>query len=518
MLQELPPMIAALKILDTQQIRQADAFTIAHEPITSVDLMERAATNLYQQFKNRLRPEYPVFVFCGTGNNGGDGLVLSRLMTKDGYQVNTYVLRNGNRESPDFSINLKRLEDIGGKILDIRQKEEFPLLLGNSLVIDTLFGSGLNRPLEGLAAELTEHINSSGAIVVSVDMPSGLFADKPMPKGESAVIRADYTYTFELPKLALLMPENEFFIGEWQIVPIGLHSDFIATAQANYFFCRPDFIGSLLKGRRRHAHKGDFGHALLIAGSSGKGGAALLAAEACLRSGAGLLHVHLPAALHSALLSRLPEAMISNEPGDCFSHLPDIEQYNAIGIGPGLGTNHETVTALKLLIQQSRMPLLLDADALNILSENPTWLAFLPKGSILTPHPGEFRRLAGSWHNSFERLEMQRQLSIKHGLIIVLKGAFTCISLPDGRCFFNGTGNPGMATGGSGDVLTGIITGLLARGYDQSEAALLGTFVHGLAGDLAARELGQESMIAGDITANLGKAFRMLAGDDFSQP
>lgn len=510
--------MTALKILDTSQIRQADAFTITNEPISSVELMERAATNLYQQFKRRLRPEFQVFVFCGTGNNGGDGLVLSRLMINDGYQVNTFILRTGNNESPDFSINLKRLKDSGCKILEIRKKEDFPQLPGKTLVIDALFGSGLNRPLEGLAAELTEHINSGAAIVVSVDMPSGLFADKPMPKGESAVIRADYTYTFELPKLALLMPENEFFVGEWQVVPIGLHPDFIATAHTDYYFTRPDFIGSLLKSRRLHAHKGDFGHALLIAGSSGKGGAALLAAEACLRSGAGLLHVHLPSALHSALLSRLPEAMISIEPGECFLQLPDIEQYNAIGIGPGLGIAPETASALKLLIQQATVPLVIDADALNILAEYPTWLAFLPKSSILTPHPGEFRRLAGSWQNSFERLEMQRHLSIRHGLIIVLKGAYTCISLPDGRCFFNSTGNPGMATGGSGDVLTGVITGLLSRGYHPIEAALLGTFVHGLAGDLAAGELGQESMIASDITANLGKAFRMLAGDDFSQP
>lgn len=517
-MQELSPAMTALKILDTQQIRQADAFTIVQEPISSVDLMERAATNLYQQFKNRLRPEHQVFVFCGTGNNGGDGLVLSRLMIYDGFQVNTFILRTGNDETSDFSINLERLKDIGGKILDINQKETFPHLPDNTLVIDALFGSGLNRPLEGLAAELTEHINMSGAVVVSVDMPSGLFADKPMPKGESAVIRADYTYTFELPKLAMLMPENEFFVGEWQVVPIGLHSDFIAKAHTNYYFSSPDFVCSLLKGRRRHAHKGDFGHALLIAGSSGKGGAALLAAEACLRSGAGLLHVHLPATLQSAFLSRLPEAMISNEPGDHFSQLPDLKQYNVIGIGPGLGTAPETASALKLLIQQARAPMLLDADALNILSENPTWLAFLPVGSIITPHPGEFRRLAGSWQNSFERLEMQRHLSIRHGLIIVLKGAYTCISLPDGRCFFNSTGNPGMATGGSGDVLTGIITGLLARGYEPAEAALLGTYVHGLAGDLAARELGQDSMIAGDITSKLGKAFRMLAGDDFTQP
>ena len=508
----------AIKILDTAQIREADASTIANEPISSVDLMERAAGNLYKRIKNRLKPDLQICIFCGTGNNGGDGLVLARLMHNDGFKAVVYILRSGNSESKDFTINLLRYSEQGGTIHEITASNHLPFIPDNALVVDALFGSGLNRTLDGLAAGLVRHINQSGATVVSVDMPSGLFADRPMPRNESVVIHADYTYTFELPKLAFLMPENEFFVGDWEVVPIGLDAGFIAGAATRNFLVTADWLRGMLKGRRRHAHKGDFGHALLIAGSSGKGGAALLAAEACLRSGAGLLHVHLPQSLQSALLSRLPEAMISREEADYFSHLPDIAQYNAIGIGPGLGTANETTTALKLLIQQARVPMVLDADALNILAENPTWMAFLPKGSILTPHPGEFRRLAGHWNDSYEKLEMQRQLSLKHGLIIVVKGAYSCVSLPDGRCYFNNTGNPGMATGGSGDVLTGIITGLLARGYTPEEAALLGVWLHGMSGDIAAAKLGYESLIAGDIIAHLGQAFRMLAGDEFSQP
>lgn len=505
------------KILNTEQIRQADAYTIAHEPISSADLMERAAGNLYSQLKMRLRPNVPITIFCGTGNNGGDGLVLARLMLNEGYKASTFVLRTGNSESPDFALNQERLEKIGGHVINIFDTSNFPQIDKDSLVIDALFGSGLNRPLEGLAALLVNHINQSGAIVVSVDMPSGLFADTPLPKGESAVIRADYTYTFELPKLAFFMPENEFYVGRWEVVSIGLHKEFINRADTKYYLTDVSLLRSLLEGRRRHAHKGDFGHALLIAGSMGKGGAAMLAAEAILRSGAGLLHVHLPYKLGNALLSRIPEAMLSPEQKDFFTHLPNLEPYNAIGIGPGMGTAPETASAFKLLIQQASVPMVIDADALNILSENPTWLAFLPSKSILTPHPGEFRRLSGSWQNSFERLERQRGLSIKFGIIIVLKGAFTCVSLPDGSCFFNPNGNPGMATGGSGDVLTGVITGLLSRGYKPEEAALLGVYLHGLAGDLAAKAMGEESLIASDITSQLGQAFRWLSGDDLIQ-
>jgi NAD(P)H-hydrate epimerase len=506
-----------MKILDAVQVREADAYTIAHEPIHSLDLMERAATRLYQRLKDRLRSDMQILIFCGTGNNGGDGLVLARLMLQDGYKVQSFVLRAGNSESADFSANHQRLLQMGATVHDISEKNHFPEIPSNSLVVDALFGSGLSRPLEGLARDLVAHINRSNAVVVSVDLPSGLLIDKPLPKGERSVVQADYTYTFELPKMAFLMPENEFYVGEWEVIPIGLHPDFIEKAQTHHFLTEPMLLRALMLGRQRHAYKSHFGHALLIAGSKGKGGAALLAAEACLRSGAGLLHIHLPEVLSTALLARLPEAMISHEPAECFSSLPDLSPYNAIGIGPGLGTAVETANALKLLIQQSRVPLVLDADALNILSNNPTWLAFLPKGSILTPHPGEFRRLVGNWDNSFERLEMQRTFSIKHRITLVLKGAYTCTSLPDGKCYFNSSGNAGMATGGSGDVLTGIITGLLARGYTSPEASILGVYLHGLAGDLAAAALGQESIIASDITNHLGQAFVWLAGDRFNQ-
>ena len=273
-------------------------------------------------------------------------------------------------------------------------------------------------------------------------------------------------------------------------------------------FCKTCVV-PIIKKRRKFSHKGTFGHALLIAGSYGKMGAALLAAEACLRSGVGLLHVHIPKVGYQIMQTALPEAMISLDRYDnYFSEVPDLGLYNAVGIGPGLGTEHQSQMALKLLIQEFTAPMVFDADALNILSENPTWLAFLPAGSILTPHPQEFERLVGKWDNDFEKLEKQRDFAKRHNLYVVLKGAHTSISTPDGNCYFNSTGNPGMATAGSGDVLTGIITGLLAQGYTPGQAAVLGVYLHGLAGDIAAKKFGQEAMIAGDMVKLLGKAWR----------
>ena len=308
-----------------------------------------------------------------------------------------------------------------------------------------------------------------------------------------------------------MLPENELYVGNWEVLDIGLSSDYInSTGTKNHYIIDKD-IYPILKGRAKFSHKGTYGHALLIAGSYGKMGAAILASRACLRSGVGLLHTHVPKSGIQILQTASPETMISIDRYDnYFSEVPNIGQYNAIGIGPGLGMEHQSQMAMKLLIQNSTCPMVIDADALNILSENPTWLAFLPQGSILTPHPKEFERLAGKWRNDFERLDKQRNLAQKHGIYIVLKGANTSICFPDGQCYFNSTGNPGMATAGSGDVLTGIITGLLASGYSSGIASILGVYVHGLSGDLTADELGYESLIADDIIDNLGKAFNRL--------
>jgi len=366
----------------------------------------------------------------------------------------------------------------------------------------------LARPITGFVGEVVSFIHNTNAIIVSIDIPSGLFADDTSISGKGTIIKADYTLSFQFPKLAFLLPENELYVGSWEVLDIGLSEEYIISEPTKNHFILKEDIKQVLKGRPKFSHKGTYGHALLIAGSYGKMGAAILASQACLRSGVGLLHTHVPKSGVNILQTASPETMISIDAEEkYFSQIPDIGLYNVIGIGPGLGKEHQSQQAMKMLIQNSPSPMVIDADALNILSENPTWLAFLPQGSILTPHPKEFQRLVGSWQNDFDRLEKQRNLAKKHGIYIVLKGAHTSICFPDGQCHFNSTGNPGMATAGSGDVLTGIITGLLASGYSSGVAATLGVYIHGLAGDIAAKKMGFEALIASDIVDNLGKAF-----------
>jgi len=500
-----------MKILSVDQIRQADQFTIANEPIASIDLMERAATAIYRKILPKLLPDQRLLIFAGSGNNGGDGLVLARLFYQQGYEVVVMVVRFSEKGSQDFETNYLRLLSFPEvKLIELTELSQIPETQPTDIIIDALFGSGLNKPVQGFAADVINFINQSGRLVISIDIPSGLPADQAALKG-SAIIQADYTFTFETVKMAFLFPENEYFAGNWEVISIGLHPDFMHTVTVANYLLSKQMVRSLLKPRSKFSHKGSFGHALLLAGSSGKCGAAVLAATACLRSGAGLLHVHSVRNVIQAIQCSLPEAMTITDPHhECITTLPNIEPYSAIAAGPGMGTDQQTAATLKLLIQNTSKPLLLDADALNIIAENPTWLAFLPAGSILSPHPGEFRRLVGDWADSFEKIQLQQQLSQRFKLYIILKGAHSSISSPSGECWFNTTGNPGMATAGSGDVLTGIILGLLAAGYTSNHAVMLGVFIHGLAGDIAARSIGYESLIASDIIAHLGEAFLEL--------
>ncbi len=360
-----------------------------------------------------------------------------------------------------------------------------------------------------MTADLIAYLNQSKAIRVAIDIPSGLFADQPSALG--FIFKADYTLTFQFPKLAFLFPENDPYVGRFEVLDIGLHPRYCEEVETPNLLTTKVMVKPILHNRTKYSHKGTYGHALLIAGSEGKTGAALLGAKACLRTGVGLLSVHLPKVAQLPLQTAIPEAMIDGDASDtCFTMFQHLDAFTAVGVGPGLGKADDTVRALKRLIQEVQVPLIMDADALNILSDNPTWLPFLPAKTILTPHPKEFERLIGKTSTSFERLEKQRELSVKNNLIVVLKGAHTSITFPNGTCFFNTTGNPGMATAGSGDVLTGIILSLLAQRYSPEEAAVLGVYLHGLAGDLAAEEIGQEALIASDITEHLGKAYSAL--------
>lgn len=501
-----------MKILPVEKIREADRYTIENEPISSIDLMERAASEIYKWFMKHCKTkEISVKIFCGMGNNGGDGLALARMLAANDIVVQVFILHVSENFSPDCKENYKRLkEETKVPIFEIYDEKNLPLLSDDDIIIDAVFGSGLNRALSGWIEKLIKHINKSPAIRIAIDIPSGLFADKPLDIN-SAVFKADYTLTFQFPKLAFLFLENDAFVGNWEMLDIKLHPDFIDSVETLNFFTTQSVVRSLLHHRSKYSHKGTYGHALLVAGSSGKTGAAILSAEACLRTGIGLLSVHLPKNITIPLQSYLPEAMIDIDKSDNYcSEVTNLQSYTAVGVGPGLGRHIDTVNVLKKIIRNVTVPLVLDADALNIISENPTWLSFLPKKTILTPHPKEFERLFGKIYNSFERLELQRKMSVTHNIIIVLKGAYTSVSFPNGTCFFNSTGNPGMATAGSGDVLTGIILSLLAQGYMPEEAAVLGVYLHGLAGDKATESIGMESMIASDISKNLGKAFSSL--------
>lgn len=470
--------ITLMKILSIDKVRQADQYTIQHEPISSEGLMERAAGKVFEWLMAHLQKENQVKIFCGSGNNGGDGLVVARRLSEVGRPNQVYLLR------------------------DFQSAADFPAIEENDIIIDALFGSGLNRPVEGLAAELIRYLNAQQAIRISIDIASGLFADSPSP--DAAIFKPDYTLTFQMPKLAFMMPENDPYVGKLVVLDIQLHPQYLLEVETNNFLVNKEIIKPIIHHRTKYSHKGTYGHALLVAGSDGKTGAAILGAKSCLRAGVGLLSVKLPQPAWTPLQASLPEAMI---------HTDDtLDAFNAIGVGPGLGKDDDAQRMVRHLIQDAKVPMVMDADALNIISENKTWLSFLPAKTILTPHPKEFERLFGKTYNSFERLELQREMAVKHGIIIVLKGANTSVAMPNGAIFFNSTGNPGMATAGSGDVLTGMILSLLAQRYTPEEAAVLGVYLHGLAGDIAASNLSQEALIASDITENIGKAFSSLRG------
>ena len=504
-----------MKILPVEKIREADAFTIENEPIDSVDLMERAASKVYEWFMQRCKTkEVSVKIFCGIGNNGGDGLALARMLYFSGIIPQVFVVRYSDKMSRDCEMNFTRLkEETELPMYDIFSEDDFPQIYDNDIIIDAIFGSGLNRPIEGFTAELIKYINKSNAIKIAIDIPSGLILEshklgnletQQLSNSATPIAKVDYTLTFQFPKLAFMFPEYDALVGKWEVLDIKLHKDFIDNVETLNFYTTEDVVKPIIRKRTKFSHKGTYGHALLVAGSSGKTGAALLAAEACMRTGVGLLTAHLPKDALLPMQVYLPEAMTSIDKSDTHcTEINDILPYTAIGVGPGIGKNEETVTLLKKIIQEATQPLVLDADALNIIADNPTWLSFLPDNTILTPHPKEFDRMFGMTNNSYERLELQRKMSVVHNIIIVQKGAHTAITFPNGTCFFNSTGNPGMATAGSGDVLTGMILSLLAQRYTPQEAALLGVYLHGKAGDIAAEKLGMESMIARDIIGNL---------------
>lgn len=502
-----------LKILPVESIRQLDAYTISNEPVKSIDLMERAAVECYKWISNAVKVDSNFKVVCGMGNNGGDGLAIARMLHKDGHSVEVFYIRHSNEASEDNKKNFDRIADVAGLVVTEVFEDDSEIEINEEeIVIDALLGSGLNKPATGFLAEIIKQINQSKGYVIAIDLPSGLFADLPSQVTKaSAIVLADYTLTFQLPKLAFFMPENDKYVGKWEVLDIKLCNEFIHEADCSNYLTTKNDCKTIYRPRTTFSHKGTYGHALVIAGSLGKAGASLLAANAALHAGAGLVTAHIPMCGMNAIHTAVPEIMLSLDDSEThITNLPDLSSYNAIAFGPGVDKHPETQKTLKLLIQVTKVPLIIDADGLNILSENKTWLPFLPPDSILTPHPKEFERLTSQTDNHYNRIEILKAFAQRHRLYVILKGAWSTIACPDGTVYFNPTGNPGLATAGTGDVLTGILTGLIASGYNAKEACILGTWLHGKSADIAVKRDAQPSLVASDVIKNLGKAFRKL--------
>lgn len=496
-------------ILSAKQIHEWDLYTIQHKPISSADLMETAAKRCLSWLQQNNLLNQPFHIFCGKGNNGGDGLAIARLLSGKGVKVFVCIIELGQKGTDDFQTNLGRLHQTDVSIQYIQSADHFPVISNSHVIIDALFGTGLNRPLTRLAAELVAFINTCTNPVIAIDIPSGLLAD--MSSQGYPVVKAIHTLSFQCLKMAFLMAENDPYTGHVHVLDIGLLNNYLSGITYEALLVEVEIIKAMYKPRSRFSHKGTFGHAALIAGSYGFMGAATLAARACLRAGVGKLTCHIPACGYTIMQVAAPEAMSKAEAGDQYvESISTLEKYQAAGIGPGIGIYNSHAQLLKTIFSTYSKPVVIDADALNILSKNPELFSSITPFSILTPHPGEFDRLFGKSENDFARMRLAREKAKELQVIIILKGHRSFIAMPGGNSFFNSTGNPGMATGGSGDVLTGILTALLAQQYPPEQAALLGVYLHGLAGDLAAARLTEEAMIAGDIIDHLGKAFRHL--------
>lgn len=491
-----------MKILSIDQIRKLDQITILSEPISSLNLMERAGRKIAEWILQVVPdPRVPFHIFCGPGNNGGDGLVVARLLDLQHRPVTVYFNAESGM-SEDTRANLDRLPRRRYlKVVDISKEFTMPQ---DGIIVDALFGSGLNRPLEHPWSRYVSLINQSGLTTMAIDIPSGLYADQLT---DGVRIRADYTLTLQTPKLAFYQKENAAEVGQVEIIDIGLNRSALEEMEVDNFLLIRESVKQFIPARSVFDHKGTFGHALLVCGGYGKVGAAILAARACLRTGAGKLTVHIPKYAYQVLQVAVPEAMTEIDDHDFwFTGCEETSNFQAIGIGCGLGQKHFTSEGLKKLIENTDQPLILDADALNLLAHNKSWLNYLSPESVLTPHPGEYERLFGKSANSFDRLTQQRQISQDYRIYLVYKQAYTCITTPEGKAYFNSTGNPGMATAGAGDVLTGMITGLVAQRIPVGDAVRAAVYLHGLAGDLAAEKSGQHALIASDIIDHIGAA------------
>lgn len=497
-----------MKIFDLAQLAKADKITIEKQKISSAELMERASTLVFNDIHSKLNnAQIPIKIFCGIGNNGGDGLVIGRLLLEHGYQVTVYVVNYSNKRSEDFLLNYEKIKQVTNEWpIAIKNEDDFPALSEKDFIIDTMFGIGLNRPLETWVGKLMNYINNSNAFIVAVDMPSGMFANK-IPGEENPAIKANVTITFQAPKLIFFLPEAAEYIGDMQVLDIGLDREYLAKTVVNKQLINKAEAQLLYKPRTNFAHKGNYGHALIIGGSYGKIGSISLTATATLRTGAGMVTLYAPKCGYQILQTVLPEAMVLTDKSENNLSAIDFEmEPDVICFGMGAGTSKETISAFKDLLIKTKKPMVIDADGINILSKEKELLNELPENSVLTPHPKELERLVGKWKDDFDKLEKVKKFSKKYKVIVVIKGAHT-ITVFNEDLYINNTGNPGMATAGSGDVLSGVITSLISQKYEPLIAAVFGVYLHGKTGDILAEEKSYEGLISGDIANNIGKSF-----------
>jgi hydroxyethylthiazole kinase-like uncharacterized protein yjeF len=497
-----------MKIFSAAQLYEADKTTVEKQKITSADLMERAGTQIFQWLHQRLNgAPVPIHIFCGIGDNGGDGLVVGRLLIEHGYNVIVYVVNCSDKRSKNFLLNYDKIKNVTKNWpLLMKGEDDFPEINSEDIIVDAIFGIGLNRCPGGWVKKLIQYLNESKAFKLAVDIPSGLYSNAPLEDKE-AVLKANHTLTFQAPKLAFFLPETAVFAPSFDVLDIGLDLEFLHNAEPLAQLISKPEAQRFYQAREKFGHKGTYGHALIVAGSYGKMGAAILSTTAAFRIGSGMVTAFVPKCGYNILQTAIPEAMVITDKEEAF--LSDISfdfEPSAIGVGMGIGKDKATVGALKKLFTDSEIPFVIDADALNNISETKDLLELLPKNSVLTPHPGELKRLIGEWKDDYDKLEKVKKFSEKHEVVVVIKGAYT-ITVYGDKLYINTTGNPGMATAGSGDALSGVITGLLSQGYDPLLASVFGVYMHGSAGDIASEQMGFEAVMAGDIIDNLGEAY-----------
>ncbi len=496
-----------MKIFSAEQIYAADKTTIKKQDITGDELMERAAKQLFNWLHLRLQGDtVKIHLFCGIGNNGGDGLALARHLREHDYNITVYVVNYSKKRSADFLTNLKRLKDQEVWPEFLEKGDELPEIDREDIVVDAVFGLGLNRPPDNWVVDLFEHLHRSQAFTLSVDIPSGLYTDR-VPADSKTVVKANHTLSFQVPKLIFFLPETGIYTEQWEILDIGLDTEFLVNTETDYELIGQHEALSHYIPREKYSHKGTYGHSLIVGGSYGKIGAVHLAAKACLHAGSGLVTVYVPKCGYIPLQTNFPEAMVITDVDEEYISKIDFDiSPTVIGIGIGMGKHKKTAKAFAEFLDKNKIPLAVDADALNILSENKALLEKLPSKTILTPHPKELERLIGKWDNDFQKLEMAKVFSKKYDCVLVIKGSNT-ITIYNEKGYVNTTGNPGMATGGTGDVLTGIITGMIAQGYQPLQAAIFGVYLHGRAGDLSIEKTGYQALTASGVVEGIGPAF-----------